>query len=285
MNFRQFRISNNSGKGYSLNGDSGIFLHEPTGLGLKDEIKTVDLGRGFFYDLDNKYIPAEPITGDLLFINNEPYKLYREFINFIATSSQLVFSYTPYGTDEFFCRGKFEYLQKEELEETGVLKVPVSFMPFTPWYLPRESSLEMQELTGGEMIYPFTYDSELKYCSPLIDSYSVQLNPAGHIDAAIVFIYPGTIENPVLTLIGVNTNKEYGRCEIEAICNGVQYSSLYSDSYIKDNSGNSLLNGVSPGYSPYFRLPIKEPCILTLSADSTITETSSVKVYYFYRSV
>lgn len=289
MLFREFKIQNNAGQSYGLNGESGIFLHEPTGLGIKDELKTADLQYGFYHDLKNKSIPAEPITGDLLFINDSPYALYRTFINFLVRSKQLILSYKPYGTEEFFCRGRFEYLQKEELEETGILRVPVSFMPFTPWYLPRESSLSMRELTGGEMQYPFTYDAEetsnLVYASPMVGSYSVELNPSGHLDAALVFTYPGAIENPTLTLRGVNTGTLYGQCDVTANVTGFQFSSLYSDSYIKDGSGNSLLNGVTPGYDPFFRLPLEEPCVLTLTADSTLIESATVKTYYFYRSV
>lgn len=283
--FRQFRIVNDAGRGYSLNGDSGIFLHEPAGLGLKNDIKTADLGYGFFHDLQNKKIPTDPISGDLLFINDNPYRLYREFLTFLVGSKKLILSYKPYGTDEFYCRGRFEYLTKEELEETGILRVPISFLPFTPWYLPRESSLSMRELTGGEMAYTFTYDENLVYSSPMVGSYAVQLEPAGHMDAALVFSYPGYIEDPVLTLVGVNTGTEYGRCEVDANSVGFNYSSLYSDSYIRDNDGNSLLNGVSPNHTPFFRLPMTEPCVFTLSAASQLTESSKISVYYFYRSV
>lgn len=283
--FRQFRIINDVGQGYSLNGDSGIFFHEPTGLGLKNEILTADLGYGFFHDLQNKKIPTDPIAGDLLFINDNPYRLYREFVSFLVGSKKLIMAYKPYGSDEFFCRGRFEYLTKEELEETGILRVPISFVPFTPWYLPKESNLSLRPLSGGEMAYEFDYDQNLVYASPLVGSYSVQLDPDGHMDAALVFSYPGYIEDPVLVLKGANSNAEYGRCEVDANSTGFNYSSLYSDSYIKDNSGNSLLNGVSPGYSPFFRLPLTEPCILTLTAASTLTANASVDVYYFYRSV
>ena len=292
--FRQFRILNSKGLAYSLNGDSGIFLHEPTGLGMKDEIKTADLGYGFFHDLKNKFYPAESVAGDLLFINSNPYELYREFVTFVVNSEELILSYKPYGTDEFFCRGRVEYLTKEELENTGVLKVPISFIPFTPWYLPKELSLSMRELTGGEMAFTykdsiaekaFIYDENLVYSSPLVGSYSIQLSAIGHLDASIVLSYPGLIENPKLTLVGVNTEKEYGKCEVTGISNGFEFSSLYTDSHIYDANGNSLLNGVSPGYSPFFHLPLTEPSILTMTAANELTEKAKISVYYFYRSV
>lgn len=289
MLFREFKIQNDAGQSYSLNGDSGIFFHEPTGLGMKDDLKTADLFYGFYHDLQNKSMPSDPITGDLLFINESPYALYRSFANFVVNSKRLILSYKPYGTEEYFCRGRFEYIQKEELEETGILRVPISFVPFTPWYLPRELSMSMRELTGGEMKYSYDYDTkttyDLVYASPLVGSYSVQLTPSGHINAAMVFDYPGQIENPSLTLVGVNSGNEIGRCDVSGISNGLFFSSLYSDSYVKDSQGNSLLNGVTPGHDPFFRLPLDEPCVLTLTADSLLSESAKVKVYYFFRSV
>lgn len=287
--FRSFGIQNDAGQGYDLDGKTGIFFYTPSGLGMQDDIKTAELDYGFYHDLKNKIVPQNSIAGELLFINGSPYDLYREFISFVARSNKLILSYKPYGSEKFYCRGRFEYLQKSELEETGVLRVPVSFIQFTPWYLPKESTLRMRELTGGEMKYSFTFDSEetsdLIYASPLVGSYSVELVPNGHIDASIVFTYPGAIENPVLTLRGSNTNMLYGQCEVIANVTGFEFSSLYSDSYIIDSSGNSLLNGVSPDYNPFFHMPLHEPCILTLTADNVLSETASVKTYYFYRSV
>ena len=292
--FRQFRIANDAGRAYSLNGDSGIFLHEPTGLGMKEDLNTADLGYGFLYDLHNKYYPADPIAGDLLFINNDPYRLYREFIDFIIGSKELIFSYKPYGEDEFFCKGRFEYLTKTEIEKSGVLRVPISFIPFTPWYLPKEPALNIRDISGGEMAYTykdsinekaFIYDDELIYSSELIGAYSIQIMPIGHIEAAFTLEYQGEIENPIIVLSGVNTNSEYGRCEILGIMPGLKYSSIYKDSYIRDNNGHTLLNNVSPEKSPFFHIPLNEPSVLTLIADSEMTETAKIKIYYFYRSV
>ena len=165
----------------------------------------------------------------------------------------------------------------------------INFIPFTPWYLPREASLYMRELTGGEMAYSFDYDSSetssLVYASPLVGSYAAQINADGHIPAGIVFEYPGSVTDPTLKLVGANSDKELGKCAVVGTSTGFKFSSLYSDSYVTDSSGNSLLNGVSPGKDPFFRLPLDEPCNLILTAASQLTLNATAKIYYFFRSV
>ena len=111
------------------------------------------------------------------------------------------------------------------------------------------------------------------------------MNADGHIPAGIVFEYPGSITDPVLRLVGANSDVECGRCAVVGTSSGFKFSSLYSDSYVTDSEGNSLLNGVNPGQDPFFRLPLEEPCNLILTAASNLSLSATAKIYYFYRSV
>ena len=152
---RLFAIENDAGEKWDLNGNQGIFLYSPSGLGIKDELITSDLGYGFFRDLNNKKVPSEPIVGDLLFLPGNPYKIYRDFLSFVFNSKKLKILYRPYGTDTYYIDGRFEYLEKEELDKSGTLIVPFNFKPFTLWYRQKTLDLIIRQHVENDMSHIF----------------------------------------------------------------------------------------------------------------------------------
>ena len=46
-----------------------------------------------------------------------------------------------------------------------------------------------------------------------------------------------------------------------------------------------LLSKIDLDGEPFFRLPLTEPCTLTIAAQAAISGAADVEVFYYYRSV
>lgn len=289
---RKFYIENIKGTRISLNGDSGIFLSEPTGLGLTLSSNYADLNRGFFRTIGGESEPQATIVGDLVFIGKQPYEDYREFVNWCSATESLVLVYKPCGSTEFYRGICINYLTKTELTSTRWLVVPASFACTTPWYRAAPSHMSMSAETGNVLQYPFAYSPTLSYSSSNAGSMAADLSASGHIPAAFVFTYTGEIINPKLTLKGATSGLVYGTCEIKLVLNQgetLEISTKYGDSHatITDNKGHvkDALGLINLEYEPFPKIPIDEDCTLYLSADEDIRGTAMVRVFYYYRSV
>lgn len=275
-----------------------VFLHEISGLGLSNDVKTTDLGFGFFHDQKNTKYKAETISGDLLFLPPYAYAHYRNFVNYVQSAEYgLLLAYKPYKSSEtYYCKCTIESLQKEELEMTGVLTVPVSFIPLTPWYQKERPSFRLEGLSGNEMKYnaPLDnshvwYDDVAAYGSSLLGSYVGEISAKGHIPGAITLTTDEEMSNPILTLSEKNNPLNvYGELEIESdqsLVEGLNYSSRHDDSFIKDGLDNNLLEMVDPMSDPYIRIPTYGTYEIRLRADNELTDPATITIYYFYRSV
>lgn len=280
---RKFSIQNEQGVSWDLNGAAGVIFSTPEGLGARWKITTADLGHGFFGELPVDTVPAEPVVGELKFLPPNAYATYRSFLRFLTGSGKLILSYCPYGSDVYLRQGRFEFLQKGELDQTRILTVPVSFSPFSPWYSPVDMELVLQEAGDGDLTYPFTYP--FTYPGSAYGSWTVEISPAGDQPASLVFSYAGELVDPVLTLTGADSGTEYGRCAVTGTITGLQFSSQWLDSYVRDGAGNDLLDAVSPGTDPFFRVPTGERCILSFTSEDELSGSATAVVNYFYRSV
>lgn len=130
---RQFWLSNEDGKCYYLNNERGVILYNVKGLGIETGVDFYDLGNGFFKPVDSNKRPQKPITGTLLFHSELPEDEYRNLANFVEDSDALYFHFAP-STKQYMRRVALNFFTKGQLPLPEVLKVPVSFLPLTPWY-------------------------------------------------------------------------------------------------------------------------------------------------------
>lgn len=282
---RYFGIQNEKGERWDLNGEAGLWFSNVEGLGIEDGSSYASIGHGFFRHIVTPDLPMVSIPGDMVFMPPNAYEKYRQFVSFIVGSKDLRLMYRPYGATTFYRRVKCEYVQKGVLTQNKKLVCPTSFAPVTLWYLPQPLELVMQEASEDDMKFPFVFDSNLKFGSALVGSWAVEITPSGDEAASIVFEYDGAAVNPILTLTGSDSETEYGRCAVGKTVDGLRFSSQYLDSYITEEDGTDLMDDVSPGYDPFFRVPVSEPCVLVFDDSGELTGNAKVTVNYYYRSV
>nr|DAT23147.1 MAG TPA: Baseplate protein [Caudoviricetes sp.] len=289
---RKFFIENQQGSRIPLNGESGIFLSEPTGLGVTLSPSFADLHKGFFRSISGETEPQSTVACDLVFKGDDAYADYRNFVDWCSAAGELFLIYKPFGTTEFYRGIQINYLTKTELTDTRWLVVPTSLACTTPWYRAAPSRMSMSSEQGNVMQYPFRFSSDLSYSSSNAGSMAADLSAAGHIPASFVFTYTGAIINPKLTLQGVTSGKVYGICSLNATLNQgetLEVSTRYGESYvtITDSRGvpRDALESLNLAYEPFPRIPIDEDCTLYLAADGDIRGSATVRVFYYYRSV
>lgn len=293
---RLFYIENEVGARIPLNDEDGIFLYQPTGLGISFSNDYSESGDGFFFRTKAKDSRTSP-NFTLIFTGHStesPYERYRSFLGWAMPAKELFLIYKPYGTREFYKKIDIERIDKGELDEYGMLRCSTSFTPLTPWYLPVPLHVDFGEEDPNAMEYDFVYDEDpdtyLIYAVGSKD-YSAEISASGHIDGALLITYSGYALNPEFQLMGLATRTIYGTCKVEGeIESGEKLilSTAEQDSYIKkiDANGNEidLLDSIDITTNPFFRVPLSEPCEVSISGESLLG-TAEMKLYSYYRGV
>ena len=147
---RRFYIQNEYGR---ENRDAGRlrFLSDPAGLGFSDSVEYM-AADGFYRDIPGGDADRKK-TGTLVFLPAQAYAEYREFASWVFAAKRLTLAYSADG-DCYFCDVDITDMEKAELGPGGVLEVPVTFMPLSPWCSPYDLNLTMEEGMGGIRAMP-----------------------------------------------------------------------------------------------------------------------------------
>lgn len=287
----KFYIQDQNGERISLNNDDdyGIRIIDVAGLGTQSGSVYADLEQGFFFNVYNKSIPQNAITGTLIF-STSPYQKYQAFVNWIFTRETLYLVYRP-ETAEYYCQVNLNFLSKTEMSNRDMKQIPVSFTVITPWYLPRQASIELISGATNTTRYDIEYTSELRYATSAAGDATAEVSAVGHIPAAIALKWRGAISNPIIRLTGVS-GKEYGKVEIDGLFQStdeIELSTRYEDAYIiKRSLGGTetdLINNIDITTNPFFHIPLSEPCIIRITAADVFNGRATIRVYNYHRSV
>lgn len=292
MRTRRFFLENEAGARIPLNGQGGIWFNAIAGLGFEDNADFADMGNGFFKKRNNTKLPQSSITGELTFIGKHPYQDYNDFVNWTRKASELYLVYAPAVT-EFVRPVTIQYLTKTELNKVGWLVVPVSFPALAPWYHPTvtETAIEKQD---EDILYFDDEETVIDEATLSKNTYAgslVYISPKGHIPGAFRLEYSGGIKNPVITLTGMTSNKEYGRCSLSTDFEAGEM--LVLDTRIQEGGvwkqTNSALLDLTEeldlSFEPFPAVPMTENCMLKISGDGDVTGSASVKIYHYYHTV
>lgn len=165
---RKFWLENETGDAVPLNGEQGIWLVDPTGLGMAGNSSFTDFGHGFFRSVDKNKDPQQTVAGDLYFIDHRnPYVEYKRFADWVVKAEMLYLVYQPTSI-QYRRKVLLSSITKEELLTQEVLKCPVAFYGLTPWFTKTEYVIPAKAET---IELPFRvasdddYDAELTYIS------------------------------------------------------------------------------------------------------------------------
>lgn len=318
---RKFWLENETGDSIPLNGERGIWLVDPTGLGVNNNSTFTNFSYGFFSPVEEDKDPQQTIAGDLYFIDPiDPYMMYRRFVDWVSLAKTLYLVYSPTPT-RYRRKIKLSYLTKTELTTQQCLKAPIAMYGLTPWFTKTEYRIEGE---AGALTNPFRVSSETVKWSvvgPPVDEeeeegeekedeekavvpvgrlradsryrVSTIIYATGHRDAAFNLSFGGGLLNPEIRICGYETGNVYGSCTMtDTMISAGEvflYSSDYGNSYILKQSQygtTDLLNSVDDlGSDIYPKIPLVEPCILELSSMSEIAGRVNITVINYYRGV
>ncbi len=289
---RKFYLENTAGERVGLNGEDGIWLEHPSGLGIANGTKFTDLKHGFFAVADDETEPQATPAGTLVFHCGDPYGRYLRLADWVARTPALYLIYAP-GAVEYRRRVSLHYLTKTELEGPRWMRCPVAFLAMTPWHTSEKAVLQLATLADDAL--RCDYEGSVLDAAILAPNTnpgaSGDIQPGGHYGIPFRFVYTGELANPVLTVTGQNTGTEYGRCALNLTLAAGE-TLIVSTEY--DNAGIWILRGgvlydaieaADLAYDPFPRASRTEPCTLTLAASGAIQRTADVTVFYYYRGV
>lgn len=287
---RMFYLRKDTGEKIGLNNETGIFLSEPSGLGLEFGDNYADIGEGFFRMI-SKVHNQKTIQCKLNFVSSNPYDTYNKFITWCMSANKLYLIYKPLNT-EYYIRTEIATFEKGEINKYGYLEVSASFLYLSPWYTPTPLNIAFIGIENPFTVGVSKLDGPDVLVASTIDKYAAEISPSGHLPAAFYLEYHGIAENPEITLEGLVTGTVYGDCKIDerfTANTGFKLSTAYEDAYVKkilaNGSETDLLSDVDLSLEPFFKMPTTEPCILRLIDDGALHGELSAKIYYYYRSV
>ncbi len=289
---RKLYFRNAAGERYGLNGENGVYATGLSGFGLSLSPSFSDLAHGFFSLIDEESDPQGSLGFTLVFTRN-PYHAYNALVDWLASAGSLTLIYDPTGAQEYCRTVSVSGLQKGEKTSVGWLEVPCSMPCHAPWYMPQPTELTLlPNDDSGVKRYPYRYTPDLSYGVGRTSAFSGTIAGAGHIPAALELSYYGAIGNPTIKLTGSITGKVYGVCSVAASFGGtdtLRVSTRYEDSYVikiaADGTVTDLLDNLDLTTVPFFRIPVNEPCIITIESDTVVTGRADLLIYYYFRSV
>lgn len=140
---RQFALQNGQGEIYKLTSKlSNIFLNDPNGLGFRKSIKTFRLGNAEIVGEETLTLPTP--SGELVFLDNgisKKYEDYYDFVRFVSKKPITFWYRTPNTTSNntFHIPVEIMSLDKSEIKEDGVLRVPFSTYGLNFWQITQTS--------------------------------------------------------------------------------------------------------------------------------------------------
>ena len=289
---RKLFLQNAAGQRWGLNGDRGVYAHALSGFGFTLSPNFADLSRGFFVAVSDEEEPQNTLPFTLTF-TRKGYETYESLVNWLASAGTVTIVYDTTGRQEFWRDVSVNFIQKGEKNEVGWLECPCSFFCKTPWYLPTPTTLDLG--TGGtdnRKRYSYRYNAQLRYGQNSVAAMSGTIAGAGHIPGALEVTYHGAIANPKIRLVGNISGKTYGVCSVTATLadsDTLKFSSRYENSYVKriaaGGAETDLLDALDLSSTPFFHIPVDEPCTVSIEADSPFTGAADLLIFYYYRSV
>lgn len=289
---RKLYLQNAAGQRWGLNGDRGGYAHALAGFGFTLSPNFADLGAGFFIAVNDQSDPQNTLSFTITF-TRKGYETYENLVNWLASAGTVTIVYDTTGRQEFWRDVTVNFIQKGEKNEVGWLECPCSFFCKTPWYLPTPTTLDLGSAgKDNRKRYNYRYTKQLRYGQNSSASLAGTIAGAGHIPGALELTYRGAITNPKIRLVGNISGKTYGVCSVSVVLSPSDtliFSSRYENSFVRRVAAGGietdLLDVLDLSSTPFFHIPVDEPCTVSIEADSAFTGSADLLIFYYYRSV
>jgi hypothetical protein len=282
---RRFYLENEQSQRYNLQDlKNAALLISPSGLGLtmaRSYELTGDSARSV-----NEDFPARSFTGTIVFDASHAYDGYRQLVNFIAGSENIILVYTPrYETvnNEYLADVGVENLSKSEIKG-GRMECDISITLKGAWFK-RESLRVVAEKTGSELRYDRLYD----FVYSDVSTDNIEIFNDGHFEAPILLEAEGELVNPRLSLFVNRVLRSeltiaavIERGEVLVFC--TKDDDLTLKKMLPDGSELSLIGSISLQNENFFKLP-RGLSTLSLAADNDIASKSTLTVFMSYKAV
>lgn len=296
---RKFWLENETGDAIPLNGEQGIWLVDPTGLGMASNFSFTDFGHGFFRSVDKNKDPQQTVAGDLYFIDHRnPYVEYKRFADWVVQAETLYLVYQP-ASIQYRRKVLLSSITKEELLTQELLKCPVAFYGLTPWFTKTEYVIPAKEETN---ITPFRMDISRLGDGVGTDYHRLQLDnryrssinvyPTGQKPAGFVLQYTGVLMNPMVTVRRIG-GSIIGQCGLVNVTINNDETLIYASDYESSGimktgrySSSDLIDFVENlRMELYPKLPVNVTDSIELSADNEITGEVRIALIEYYKGV
>lgn len=294
---RRFWLEDETGMSIPLNGEIGIWLVNPTGLGVSSNYTFQDYRNGFFAPELTDKDPQQTVAGDLYFVDDyDPYAAYKRFIDQVTRAQTLILVYEP-SDKQYRRRVLLNSLTKTELTTQQLLKAPVSFYGITPWYIIEEFRLNSPGSGGNAepfLVDVGRVDTRARLMEERYPTANFTVYASGQKPAAFRIRYTGSLVNPTIYLSGVSTGTNYGEVKLLDYetdpGDTFLFSSEYDGSYIKritsDGQEIDLLDNVEDLTKTIFpHIPTTEPCQLRFVSSSVLSGEIKIEVLSYYKGV
>lgn len=301
---RKFWLENEKGERKPLNGEEGVFFLKPTGLGVELDNSFGRAGNAFFLTETVDPFTQSSMGGDLVFDMPRPHDLYTSFVNWVLQAKELTLGYMP-TTTAYRRRISVVSLKKDEPDRPVAITIPFTFVALTPWYTNDDEQFDIDvDVDGG---FRVSDDDEEEGLSRLWDETSVcewyrlvdvdyltteiLVQPNGQIESSFSLRFQGVLIEPIIEIIGAETNREYGRAAISESFSGddvLEYPTSQLDSYIRKVRNGvtiDLLNRLDLSYEVFPRLPTTEPVRLVIASDGKLNGNLFIRVQRYMAGV
>lgn len=279
---REFYIENDKGQRFSMMDiENSCFLNSPSGLGYSYNTEYAQIGDNFIQNI--RKITQGQISGELIF---KKYDNYKSFVDFIESANDLKFVYkVPFedGYKEYFKDIDISSVEKSEIEEGNILRVPVNFNCKSLWYEAKDVIITIDAISD-ELRWDFKWDSIFTS----YDSNNIIFDNKGHTEAPFKIELDGEISNPVITIL--EDGEEVSSLDLDGlvISSGEKfiYNTKDTEQQIIKKSGSTITNlftYLNPNFINFFKLRKGESTI-RLEADNEITG-GKITIYIQYKAV
>lgn len=252
MAYRKFKLVNSLGEEFPLT-DKNFkqFLNNPSGLGLSKSLSGTRVGNRLKIDKRDYNMPSP--SGEIIFYddtNESKYDAYSRFIRFAREYPLKLYYYIPTNdrteqeANTLYIECEVTQLTKSQVQQSGVLRVPVTFQSHTFWLSDKERSVTIAR--GDDDPGTFTFPLSFPFSFGVDPFRNIQLSTSGTLITPAKILIEGLTVNPAIyvhqkkIIQDIQIKDSYAACRLEGT-----YDYVFIDANDNNETIDLKYNGVT----------------------------------------